>query len=627
MRETLKKADLLILTILPEETDAVVAALSMDGRFKLETGTNLHGWQGIELQSHQGQLRVIVGSTANAGNDKMQAVATDGLTLFQPKILLVVGVAGGVPKGSDPMCAGDIVMGNAVWSIDRGAIDEQGLNARPQSQIAGWGVQAGMQYIANHMTWAKGLVNADRTPPRLITGGIAATNYLLKVQDHELFDAIAKRSGNTIRAVEMESWGAAISSQQYMASSQNSVLFGMVRGLSDIVLSKAALAALAATTAGAAADQKPSAGKANSDQRDDWKQRAANNAAVLVAAWIKHAWPYPSENRNPPPIATRHRGPTTSASLQPQPLGAQPIDSQIALSPDDDARIQQTRSKILACLAQNHFDGIPNLKFATDGLPKKISAAFPATPGPINRVAIAEACIDAVLAFARELADAAEALGAAAPALVAKRKEQLWMRLVNAMQQAILLCAHAQKLQNAQALIEPHAAEFGDLEAMSWLSVSVMLRPELGNHLSARFPKDEPEVLKDRNHVEFQNGVELGTITTGSLADAKNQSYKVAYRAIYPAAAAFPDVPTQQQIDDLQGMTRQRAKDGQHLMAVFSKSGGSVTQEFTSFLKNDLSVGTVTITATNGVFELPEGHWRASLVKLLDALQPLLPAK
>lgn len=618
MSKTSKNADLLILTILPEETDAVITALSVDGGFEFETGTNLHGWQGIELTNRQGRLRVIVGSTANAGNDQMQAVAMDGLQRFQPKILLVVGVAGGIPKRSDPMCAGDIVMGDAVWSMDRGAIDESGLKARPRSQIAGWGLQAGMQYVASHKAWAKGLINDDGITPRVITGGVAATNYVLQDRKHELFNAITQMAGNTIRAVEMESWGAAISNEEYRASSQKNVLFGMVRGLSDILRSEAVVAATA---------EQLSTGEANSRERDDWKQKAANNAAALVAAWITHAWPYISKRRTPPVAVTPHPSQTTSTSLQLHPHGAQPINSQIALSPDDASRIQQTRSKILACLAQNHFDGIPNLKFAADGLPQMISAAFPATPVPINRVAVADACIDAVLAFARELADAIEGVGPAAPALVAKRKEQLWKRLVNAMQQAILLCAHGQKLQNAQALIEPHAAEFGDIEAMSWLSVSVMLRPELANHLSAQFPKDLPEELKDHNQVEFHNGVELGTITTGSPADAKIQSFKVAHRAIYPAATAFPDAPTQKQIDHLQGMTRQLAKDGRHLMAVFSKSGGSVTREFTSFLKNELSVGTVTITATNGVFELREGHWRASLVKLLDALQPLLPAK
>ena len=103
MSETSKQADLLILTILPEETDAVVAALSVDAKFEPETGTNLHGWLGTELPSYQGRLRVIVGCTANAGNDQMQAVATAGLHRFRPKILLVVGIAGGIPKGSDPM--------------------------------------------------------------------------------------------------------------------------------------------------------------------------------------------------------------------------------------------------------------------------------------------------------------------------------------------------------------------------------------------------------------------------------------------------------------------------------------------------------------------------------------------
>ena len=290
MGEASTQADLVILTILPEETSAVVAALSAHGSFHQVLGTNLYRWRSVELASNQGKLRVIVGSSGGAGNDKMQAAATDGLQRFKPHVLLVVGVAGGVPKGNDPMCAGDIVMGDAIWSIDRGSIDEKGLHVRPASQSAGWGMLPGMQNIAlDAPDWAKDLTNADGTAPRLISGGIAATNYVLKVQEHELFEAITRATGNTVRAVEMESWGAAISGQAYTASSRKGVLLGMVRGLSDIVRPKPTAFAALATIA---SETPSSAGDVNSRERDDWKQRAANNAARLVVTWTSHAWPY-----------------------------------------------------------------------------------------------------------------------------------------------------------------------------------------------------------------------------------------------------------------------------------------------------------------------------------------------
>ena len=144
MNEASKPADLVILTILPEETWAVVSALGKPGDVRLEAGINLYNWRGVDLDSNQGRLRVIVGSSGGAGNDKMQATASDGLLRFHPQVLLVVGVAGGIPKGRDLMSAGDIVMGDSVWSVDRGSIDGAGLHARPQSQSAGWGVLSGM---------------------------------------------------------------------------------------------------------------------------------------------------------------------------------------------------------------------------------------------------------------------------------------------------------------------------------------------------------------------------------------------------------------------------------------------------------------------------------------------------
>lgn len=328
MGEASTQADLVILTILPEETAAVVAALSAHGSVDPVLGTNLYGWRRVDLASTQGTLRVVVGSAGGAGNDKMQAAAADGLPRFEPHALLVVGVAGGIPKGSDPMCAGDIVIGNAIWSIDRGSIDETGLHARPASQLAGWGLLPGMQNIAlDAPDWAKSLVNADGTAPRLISGGIAATNYVLKVQEHELFAAIATVSGDTVRAVEMESWGAAISGQAYTASSRKGLLLGMVRGLSDIVRPKAAALA---TPSGATSAAPSSAGATNSQERNDWKRRAADNAARLVVTWLKHAWPY-AASAPPLPLQVSRlvadQGNSTSSGSA---LGASTLPAQMA---------------------------------------------------------------------------------------------------------------------------------------------------------------------------------------------------------------------------------------------------------------------------------------------------------
>ena len=282
--------DVVILTILPEEYKAVVGELKKCGTCKLIKGTNLYAWSVSHMAHPNPAYRVVVGTTGAAGNDFMQPAVTDGLNRFQPAVLLVVGGGGGLPKAGDPMVAGDIVVGNAVWSVDRGKIVSQGLDSRPLSQLAGWGLVPGIQAIETHFSdWHLALQNADATPPRIIVGGIAASNNVLTVTEHEIMDGIRTCSGNMVRAVEMESWGAAVSVGSYQAISQKGVLLGIIRGLSDIVRPKPTR------------PLKKKSALDNSAERNQWKEKAALHAARLAVCLIRDCWPYPPKNASSPP--------------------------------------------------------------------------------------------------------------------------------------------------------------------------------------------------------------------------------------------------------------------------------------------------------------------------------------
>ena len=203
-------ADVLILTIVPEENSAVFSELEKYGKASRVLPTqgcpNQYEWHKFLLPSTAGLLTIATGVVARAGNDTMQAAVSDGLRRFNPAALLVVGVAGGLPKDSDPMHAGDVVIGDSVWSVDRGKIKSDGLHSRPISKIGGLGLLPGMQNRSNwQKDWDTGLVNSNNQPFQIITGGIAASNYVITVTDHELMREIVAVSGNAIRAVEMES--------------------------------------------------------------------------------------------------------------------------------------------------------------------------------------------------------------------------------------------------------------------------------------------------------------------------------------------------------------------------------------------------------------------------------------
>ena len=77
----------------------------------------MYEWHKFLLPSKSGQLTIALGVVARAGNDNMQAAVSEGLRRFSPAALLIVGVAGGMPKDNDLMFAGDVVIGDSVWSV------------------------------------------------------------------------------------------------------------------------------------------------------------------------------------------------------------------------------------------------------------------------------------------------------------------------------------------------------------------------------------------------------------------------------------------------------------------------------------------------------------------------------
>ncbi len=125
------------------------------------------------------------------------------------------------------------------------------------------------------------------------------------MDDYEVVGAIRANSGNTVRAVEMESWGAAIGTESYSASTQRQVLFAMIRGLSDIVRPIPVAAPTQTET---------NVATANSEERDSWKQRAARHAARLAVALIQYAWPYDPRDT---PVRDVYKPESTPAVTQP----------------------------------------------------------------------------------------------------------------------------------------------------------------------------------------------------------------------------------------------------------------------------------------------------------------------
>jgi hypothetical protein len=305
------------------------------------------------------------------------------------------------------------------------------------------------------------------------------------------------------------------------------------------------------------------------------------------------------------------------SGVVPEPGTPDPPAPPAVILPSDSERISQTRLALLNWLRRENFAGLPNLGFAPDGMPTLVADAF---AGPsASRVEVADLCVYAVLKFGRAVVAALAELPAAAPAAALKNKHQCWKCLVNAMQHAILLGAR----QNYTAQRRIHDAFNGSapcaVEGMSWLSASMIMRESLADSLRSKpgFPSHANDAMED-SHADDWSEIELGTGDP-----ARVQAYKAIQYML--DRGSFPDQPTPYQIEVLQGQLKLRKRDGLHLL-IFNQKPDCFPPEFISWLNSSMHVGTITILARNGEFDLPEGDWRACLAELLKVMREFEPA-
>jgi|GEM_PF-4086149 len=190
--------------------------------------------------------------------------------LFEPRWVLLVGVAGGVRK----LRRGDLIVANVVQSIDFGKVAAGGFRRRPELD---W--PADRALLARAAVLAEGVerpwVNAIKEPrpdgqsaiaPNSVVGYVGSSN---KVVDDVEYPVIvdALRTATEIDAFEMEGVGAAIGVETERAIRNVGLL--MVRGISD-------------------QPHDPQSADGGSEQRAKWKRYAAHVAAVFTRHLIEH---------------------------------------------------------------------------------------------------------------------------------------------------------------------------------------------------------------------------------------------------------------------------------------------------------------------------------------------------
>jgi nucleoside phosphorylase len=128
------RADIAILTVIPEEYEAVLASLSSYG-CKIEhdpgssTVPNQFGWGTGELQGAGDHVyRIVVGIVVQPGPGRMASAVSATCARYRPQYVLIVGIAGGFPQ--DGLTKGDVAISRSSTTTTTG-------RSRPTSN-PGW---------------------------------------------------------------------------------------------------------------------------------------------------------------------------------------------------------------------------------------------------------------------------------------------------------------------------------------------------------------------------------------------------------------------------------------------------------------------------------------------------------
>jgi nucleoside phosphorylase/tetratricopeptide (TPR) repeat protein len=295
------KADIAIITVIPEEYAAVATRLEEEGcRVSRDPGArsqpNQYGWVMGELADDQGRVyRLVLAAAVSPGPIHMANAVNATLERFKPRYVVLVGIAGGFPF--DGLTRGDVAVSSVIYDYEYGKVTSEFQPRHDYTyQVDDALLHSAVTLHARDPRWA---THDDRLrpagaggQPKLLTGAVASGSKVVDNAEYALFASV-HASWRKLLAVEMEGAGAAATIKAAVSAGRQ-VGFLMVRGISDMPKAGLEVGAGDADAAG------------NTAERDTWKKYAAAVAASFTVHWIKRGWPVPPARR---PACAPGRGP------------------------------------------------------------------------------------------------------------------------------------------------------------------------------------------------------------------------------------------------------------------------------------------------------------------------------
>jgi nucleoside phosphorylase len=188
-----------------------------------------------------------------------------------------VGVAGGLPPQN--LVLGDVVVSSHIWGYEYGKI-EHGFKPRNDHMFSADGslLRCAFGFSCTNQSWRNsfGIIPPQTTTSKVLRGPVASGEKVVDDADDAFFRAVTD-AWPKLQAVEMEGAGAG-AAIRHLQDAGKQVGFLMIRGISD-------------TPRTASARQDPVTSQ--TQERDNWKEYAANAAAAFATEFIRTSWPVP----------------------------------------------------------------------------------------------------------------------------------------------------------------------------------------------------------------------------------------------------------------------------------------------------------------------------------------------
>jgi|WetSurMetagenome_2_1015567.scaffolds.fasta_scaffold02503_8 tetratricopeptide (TPR) repeat protein/nucleoside phosphorylase len=302
------KVDVVILTVLQEEYDAICSKLIDLHRWPgNENNPNLYAWQiGIVSFLDQGtNYSVAIGMTGRAGNSQSTAATLESVQLWQPRYILFVGVAGSLSE----VTRGDVVIADVIHGYEYGKVDQGFIPRSDWTFHTDIGLRNGAAAYAQSGDWRKLIQKKPPQPckAKAAIGMIVSGDKVVDNPEDPFFQQILSVYLKA-KAVEMEGAGVCHAIEQCIARGK-AIGFLMVRGISDVPRAEGNKTETRGT-----------------QERDNWKPFAADVAAAFAIGYISNGLP-------DLPIQRRDSFNRT-AVISPSVIRSDPIPQQLRQPPD-----------------------------------------------------------------------------------------------------------------------------------------------------------------------------------------------------------------------------------------------------------------------------------------------------